>query len=167
MSDVTPEQVRAEEAEMKKLQTERDELFDRLARVTADYQNSRKRLEADMEQRAVYANSALIKSLLPVIDNFERALAVDPQKSDAATIIKGLQLVHDQWMTVLKSQAVEEIAPQPGAPFDPSQHQALMQQADERYTNKGPTVVQLLQKGYMLNDRVLRPAQVAVSKTEG
>ncbi|HVT90782.1 MAG TPA: nucleotide exchange factor GrpE [Tepidisphaeraceae bacterium] len=167
MSDESTEQDRAEEAELKKLQTERDELFDRLARVTADYQNSRKRLEAEMEQRAAYANSTLIKSLLPVIDNFERALAVDPAKSDSATILKGLQLVHDQWMTVLKSQAVEEIAPQPGDKFDPSHHQALMQMADDKYKDKGPTVVQLMQKGYMLNDRVLRPAQVGVSKTEG
>ncbi|HEY7090404.1 MAG TPA: nucleotide exchange factor GrpE [Tepidisphaeraceae bacterium] len=152
-------------ADVKKLRAERDELYDRLARVTADFQNARKRLEADMEQRMAYANSGLIKSLLPVIDNFERALAVDPAKSDAASILKGLQLVHDQWLTVLRSQAVSEIAPQPGDPFDPALHQALMQQPDEKYKDQGPTVVQLLQKGYSLNDRVLRPAQVAVSKT--
>jgi molecular chaperone GrpE len=150
-----------------KLQAERDELFQRLARVTADYQNSRKRLESDVEQRMAYANANLIKSLLPVIDDFERALAVDPTKSDAASILKGLQVVHDQWMKVLRSQAVQEIAPQPGEPFDPALHQALMQQADARFKDKGPTVVQLMQKGYMLNDRVLRPAQVAVSKVEG
>ncbi len=151
--------------DLRRLQTERDELFERLARVTAEYQNSRRRLEADMEQRMGYANANLIKSLLPVIDNFERALAVDPAKSDSAGILKGLQLVHDQWMTVLKSQAVEDIAPKPGDPFNPELHQALMQQADDKYKDKGPTVVQLLQKGYMLNDRVLRPAQVAVSKS--
>src|SRR5436309_15790827 len=82
--------------ELEKVVAERDALFERLARATADYQNSRKRLEADLEQRAQYANSTLIKSLLPVIDNFERALAVDPAKADAASILKGLQLVHDQ-----------------------------------------------------------------------
>lgn len=159
---VSPEQA----AEMQKLQAERDELYDRLARVTADFQNSRRRLEAEMEQRMGYANAGLIKSLLPVIDNFERALAVDPAKSDSAVILKGLQLVHDQWLTTLKSQAVTEIAPQPGDPFDPNQHQALMQQDDPNYKDQKPTVVQMLQKGYMLNDRVLRPAQVAVNKTE-
>jgi molecular chaperone GrpE len=152
--------------EMQKLRAERDDLYQRLARVTADFQNSRKRLEADMEGRMQYANANLIKSLLPVIDNFERALAVDPGKSDAASILKGLQLVHDQWITVLKSQLVEEIAPKSGDPFNPEQHQALMQQPDEKYKNKGPTVTQLFQKGYMLQDRVLRPAQVAVSKVE-
>ena len=148
-----------------KLSAERDDLFNRLARATAEFQNSRKRLEAEMEQRMEYANANLIKSLLPVIDNFERALGVDPAKSDSASILKGLQLVHDQWMTVLKSQAVEAINPKPGDAFNPAHHQALMQQADDKYKDHGPTVVQVLQKGYMLNDRVLRPAQVAVSKT--
>jgi|SRR5450432_194662 len=149
------------------LQAERNELFERLARVTAEFQNSRKRLEADLESRVQYANANLIKSLIPVIDNFERALAVDLTKTDAAGILKGLQLVHDQWMTVLKSQLVQEISPQAGDPFDPVQHQAVMQQPDENYENQGPTVVQLLQKGYSLNDRVLRPAQVAVNKVQG
>jgi molecular chaperone GrpE len=148
---------------MERLQAERDSLFDRLARATADYQNSRKRLEADLEQRAQYANSALIKSLLPVIDNFERALAVDPGKADAQSILKGLQVVHDQLMTVLKSQSVEVIAPEPGTPFDPSHHEALMQQGGEQYAE--PTVTQLMQKGYTLHGRTLRPASVAVSKS--
>jgi molecular chaperone GrpE len=164
-SDVVMDPQQEADQPYQKLKAERDDLYERLARVSAEFQNSRKRLEADMEQRMAYANSGLIKSLLPVIDNFERALAVDPAKSDAAAILKGLQLVHDQWMTVLRSQAVEEIAPKPGDPFDPEHHQALMQQADEKYKDKGPTVVQLLQKGYMLNDRILRPAQVAVSKS--
>src|ERR1043165_7637222 len=88
--------------ETAQLRKERDELFERLARSTADFKNSVKRMEADMESRLVYANSSLIKSLLPVIDNFERALAVDPGKTDASSIQKGLQLVHDQMMNVLK-----------------------------------------------------------------
>jgi molecular chaperone GrpE len=88
---------------------------------------------------------------------------VDPAKTDSAAILKGLQLVHDQWMQVLKSQLVEEIAPEPGTPFDPNKHAAVMQQPDSKY--KDPTVTQMLQKGYALGDRVLRPAQVAVSKT--
>lgn len=149
--------------DVRQLKDERDQLYQRLARAQADYQNSRRRLEADMETRIQYANSALIKSLLPVIDNFERALAVDPAKTDSASILKGLQLVHDQWLQVLKSQLVGEIAPEPGTPFDPNLHSAVMQQPDGKYPE--PTVTQLFQKGYTLNDRVLRPAQVAVSKT--
>jgi molecular chaperone GrpE len=149
--------------QFRKLQLERDSLFDRLARATADYQNSRKRLEAEMDQRLQFANASLIKSLLPVIDNFERALAVDLSKADSAQILKGLQVVHDQWLTVLKNQSVEVIAPQPGTPFDPSRHEALMQQASDKY--KEPMVTQLLQNGYALHGRTLRPASVAVSKS--
>jgi molecular chaperone GrpE len=148
--------------DVQKLKAERDSLFDRLARATAEFKNAQKRTNTEMEQRLQYANSALIKSLLPVIDNFERALAVDVDKVDARTILKGMQIVHDQWLKVLKQQQVEEIAPQPGTPFDPAHHEAIMQQ-DSTY--KTPTVVQLLQKGYSLHDRTLRPAQVAVSKS--
>lgn len=145
-----------------RLRQERDALFDRLARATADFKNAQKRLEADAEQRLQYANGTLIKSLLPVIDNFERALAVDASKADAAAILKGMQIVHDQLIKVLRDQKVEEIAPQPGEPFDPTRHEALMQQDAPQYTE--PSVTQLLQKGYALHGRTLRPAGVAVSR---
>jgi molecular chaperone GrpE len=148
--------------EMSKLQSERNDLFNRLARATADFKNTQKRIQIESDQRVQYANQSLIKSLLPVIDNFERALAVDASKVDAAAILRGMQIVHDQWLAMLKQQQVEEIAPKPGTPFDPTRHEALMQQ-DSQY--KTPTVVQLLQKGYSLHDRTLRPAQVAVSKS--
>jgi molecular chaperone GrpE len=146
-----------------KIQQERDALFERLARTTADFKNAQKRLEADAEQRAQYANSALIKSLIPVIDNFERALAVDPAMVDAASILKGLQIVHDQLIKVLRDQKVEEIVPQPGERFDPTRHEALMQQDAPQYAE--PSVTQLLQKGYAMHGRTLRPAGVAVSRT--
>lgn len=152
----------ADATDFDRLKAERDSLFERLARTTADYQNARKRLQAEADQRAQYANSTLIKSLLPVIDNFERALAQDPGRTDTATLLKGMQIVHDQWLNVLKQQQVEEIAPQPGAPFDPTRHEALMQAPSEFPPG---TVVQMLQKGYALHDRTLRPAQVSVSKS--
>ncbi len=160
--DVNP----TESNEVIKLKTERDQLFERLARTQAEYQNSRKRLEADMESRLSYANSGLIKSLLPVIDNFERALAVDPEKADVATVLRGLQLVHDQWISVLKKENVEEIAPKPGDAFNVTGGmEAVMQQdAPPELAGKGQVVTQTFAKGYKLRDRVLRPAQVAVSK---
>lgn len=159
-----PQNASAGGDELAAMRKERDDLFERLARTTADFKNSIKRIEAESDQRAQYANSALIKSLLPVIDNFERALAVDPAKTDTAAILKGMQIVHDQWMKVLKQQKVEEIAPAAGEPFDPKQHEALMQQPSDQYNE--PTVTQLLQKGYAHHGRVLRPAQVAVSKID-
>ncbi|HEX8912759.1 MAG TPA: nucleotide exchange factor GrpE [Humisphaera sp.] len=147
------------------LKAERDDLFNRLARATADFKNSQKRQQAEFDQRVQYANQGLIKSLLPVIDNFERALAVDPAKADAKTILKGLQLVHDQWISVLKQQQVTEVAPKPGDLFDVTAGmEAVMQQpAPPELAGKGQVVVQTFAKGYKLGERVLRPAQVAVS----
>lgn len=148
--------------ELTLVRAERDALFERFARAQADFQNSRKRLEADGEQRLQYANSTLLKSLLPVIDNLERAMAVDVKKIDTAALMKGLNAVVDQFTKVLATQHLEIIAPEPGTAFDPTKHEALLQQASEEYPPN--TVTQLLQKGYVLRDRTLRPAQVAVSK---
>jgi molecular chaperone GrpE len=141
---------------------ERDQLFERLARATAEFKNSQKRLETEFDQRLQYANSSLIRTLLPVIDNFERALSQDTSKVDAAALAKGMQIVHDQLMAVLKAQKVEEIAPARGEPFDPTKHEALIQQPTDEFEQ--PAVTQLLQKGYSLQGRTLRPAQVAVSR---
>jgi molecular chaperone GrpE len=151
------------DADLRKLQDERDRLFEQLARVTADFKNTQRRLEQDKLQAIQYANTSLIKTILPILDNFERALEVDPAKTDTIALLKGMQIVHDQLVKALQGQHIEVIAPEPGTPFDPKQHEALMQQPNDKY--KEPTVLQLLQKGYSLYDRVLRPAQVAVSKT--
>jgi molecular chaperone GrpE len=151
--------------DVQRLQAERDDFYQRLVRATADFKNTQKRIQGEADQRVQYANQSLIKSLLPVIDNFERALAQDVAKVDAASILKGMQIVHDQWLSVLKQQQVNEIAPKPGDPFDPARHEALMQQDAPQYAGKGQAVVQLLQKGYSLGERVLRPAQVAVSRS--
>lgn len=150
------------EADLKKLQEERDALFEQVARVQADFRNAQKRLEADKQQAIQFANTSLIKGLLPVIDNFERALQADSAKADIASILKGMQIVYDQLITVMKQQQVEIIAPKPGDLFDPNQHQALMQQGGSE--SEEPVVTQLLQKGYAAHGRVLRPAGVAVSK---
>lgn len=147
--------------EMARLQSECSALYAQLARVQADFQNARKRLEADKEQAVQYANSSLIKSLLPVIDNFERALGQDPAKIDVPSLLKGMQIVHDQWLAVLAQQTVMPIAPKPGDLFDPGSMQALLQQPSKEF--KSNHVTQLLGKGYSLHGRTLRPAQVAVA----
>ena len=147
--------------EMARLQLECSGLYAQLARVQADFQNARKRLEADKEQAVQYANSSLIKSLLPVIDNFERALSQDPAKIDVPALLKGMQIVHDQWLAVLAQQTVVPIVPKPGEVFEPGSMQALLQQPSKDI--KPNHVTQLLQKGYSLHGRTLRPAQVAVA----
>ncbi len=166
-SDESPEPGPAEGTtvdpnELIQLRAERDQLYERLARATAEFKNTQRRLETEFDQRAQYANSSLLKSLLPPIDSFERALAQDPAKIDAATLLKGLQITHDQMMNVLRQQRVEQIAPKPGDPFDPTLHEAVMQQPSDAYPE--PAVTQLFEKGYALQGRTLRPAKVAVSK---
>jgi molecular chaperone GrpE len=151
----------AESNDVLKLQAERNDLYNKLARAQAEFQNSRRRLEADKEQAVQYANSSLIKSLLPVIDNFERALSADTGKGDISSLLKGMQIVHDQWLAELAKQTVEVLAPKKGDAFDPNTMQALMQQPSDLPENQ---VTQLLQKGYTMHGRTLRPAQVAVSK---
>jgi molecular chaperone GrpE len=96
-----------------------------------------------------------------VIDNFERALSVDPA-TESASILKGMQIVHDQWMNVLKGQFVEDIAPEPGTPYDHNTMEALIHEANPKLPPN--SVTRLLQRGYSLHGRTLRPAQVAVSK---
>ena len=151
-----------EDLPVEQLQIERDQLYEKLARAQAEFQNSRKRMEGEFEQRMQYANSSLIKSLLPVIDNFERALLVEATSPETTTVLKGLQLVHDQWIAVLKQQSVEVISPKPGDTFEPNLHQAVMQQpTDEIEPGK---VAQVFQNGYQLQGRVLRPASVTVAK---
>ena len=135
---------------------------DKLMYAVAESQNMRKRLESEKEQAVQYANQALIKTLIPIIDNFERALAVDPAKTDAGTVLKGLQLVHDQLMKELEKQSVEVIDPQPGTAFDPTRHEALMQKEDPKLAPG--TVAQALTRGYALKGRTLRPASVMVVK---
>ena len=147
---------------VQRLQAEYDALYERLARDTAEFRNAQKRLSAETEQRVQFANSSLIKSLLPVIDNFERALSVDATKADSATILKGMQIVHDEWLKVLHKAHVEPIAPEKGEAFDPTRHEALMQ-VDAEGLQSGQ-VVQTLQKGYALHGRTLRPAQVSVAR---
>ena len=151
------------EAEIDALRAEKTLVYEKLARVQADFTNARKRLESDMEQRLAYANQSLIESLLPVLDNFERALAQDPAKVDAVSILRGMTLVSEQLKSLVGKYNVEEVIPTPGDDFDPTLHQAIMQQESELPEGK---VTMLLQKGYTMKGRVMRAAQVAVSKAK-
>jgi len=151
------------QAEVEALKAEKLAFGEKLARVQADFSNSRRRIEAEFQQRFDYANEDLIKALLPVLDNFERALTQDASKTNAADILKGMSMVHQQLATSLTKYQVEDIAPKPGDDFDPVTHQALVQQPSDLPEGK---VTMLLQRGYIMKGRVLRPAQVAVSASK-
>ncbi|HWB54265.1 MAG TPA: nucleotide exchange factor GrpE, partial [Tepidisphaeraceae bacterium] len=111
--------------DLAKLRKERDELFDRLMRTAAEFKNSQRRLEQEKEQALQFANSNLVKALLPVIDNFERGLAVDAEKTDVAAVLKGMEIILHQLTKLLDHQHVKTISPNPGDPFDPTRHEAL------------------------------------------
>lgn len=149
------------QAEVENLRAEKNALFEKLARAQADFSNARKRLEADLETRVQYQLGKLIESQLPLIDNLERAIGVDPSKADAATILKGVQLVHDQWIDLLKRFGVETIAPKPGDPFDPHTQQAVMHEPSDQPEG---TVSRAAQTGYALNGKLVRSALVVVAK---
>ena len=149
--------------ELENLRAEKNALFEKLARAQADFQNSRKRLEADLEARVQYQLSKLIESQLPLIDNLERAVAVEPSAADPVTILKGVQLVHDQWLELLKRFGVEPIVPKPGDVFDPHIHQAVMHEPSDQ--SEG-TVSRTAQTGYSLNGKLVRSALVVVAKAK-
>ncbi|HEX8324590.1 MAG TPA: nucleotide exchange factor GrpE [Tepidisphaeraceae bacterium] len=150
-----------EASEIENLRAEKNALYEKLARATADFQNTRKRLEADVDTRVQYQLSKLIDSQLPLIDNLERAIGVDPAKADAATILKGVQLVHDQWIDLLKRLGVETIVPKAGDPFDPHVHQSVMQEPSDLPPG---SVTRSAQTGYSLNGKLVRSALVVVAK---
>ena len=149
-------------AELERVQAERDAFHEKLARAQADYTNSRNRLEKDAQQSQQLALGRVLKAFLPVVDNLERALALDPDQTDAKAVLGGVNGTRTQFLEALKSQGVEPVAPAAGTPFDPTVMEALMQ---EEADYAEPAVTRLLQPGYTFNGKPLRPAQVAVSRS--
>ncbi|MCD5323629.1 nucleotide exchange factor GrpE [Pontibacillus sp. HN14] len=147
-----------ENDELAKLQQEKDETYQRLLRLQADYDNFRRRTQKDRENDRKYKSQSLIEELLPALDNFERALQVEAQDEKYA---EGMNMVYKQLKSALEKEGLEEI-PAVGEEFDPHMHQAVMQVEDENYESN--VVVEELQKGYKLNDRVIRPSMVKVNQ---
>jgi molecular chaperone GrpE len=141
---------------------EAGEYYDRLLRLSAEFENYKKGASRELSDFRKFANEMIIKDLLGVIDNLERALtsAVD-QEGSAGSIAEGVELTLKEILKILEKNGVTVIAAE-GETFDPTYHQAVMQQeASDQPPN---TVVQELQKGYLLHNRLLRPSMVAVSK---
>lgn len=131
-----------------------------MLRIQAEYDNFKKRTQKERIAERKYKAQDLANELLPVMDNFERALQVESTE-ETKSIIEGISMVYNQLKEALKSQGVEEIEAE-GNPFDPNLHHAVMQVEDEEQESN--IVVEELQKGYILNDRVIRPAMVKVNK---
>ncbi len=150
-----------EDTEKEQLKQEKDEAQQRLIRLQADYDNFRRRTQKERENDLKYRSQDLINELLPVLDNFERALQVEVKDEAAQNFVEGMNMVYRQLKDALTKEGVEEI-PSQGEPFDPHMHQAVMQVEDENYDSN--VVVEELQKGYKLKDRVIRPAMVKVNQ---
>ncbi|MBS3820533.1 MAG: nucleotide exchange factor GrpE [Planctomycetes bacterium] len=139
-----------------------EDLHARLQRLAADYQNFKKRAAKEKAQAREFANESLLKELLPVIDDMERALAAARQNHDENDpFLQGMQLVHDKTIEVLGRFGLTRIDAV-GQPFDPDRHAAMMQEASE--TVEPMTVLREVQTGYDLKGRTLRPTGVVVSK---
>lgn len=148
-------------AEVEALQRERDEYYDRLLRKTAEFDNYRKRIERERQQVTEAAAADLIEDLLPLVDDMERALKADAGSEGADAYRRGVELIHKQMTDVLRKRGVRPIEAL-GADFDPHYHQAVAYDpADGRRDGE---VIEEFRRGYMLGDRLLRPAMVKVAK---
>jgi len=153
------------EAVVAALEVERDELRDRMLRALADAENSRKRADRDRREAEHYGGSKLARDLLPVYDNLRRALDAsdDASKEVASALIEGVELTLKELLNVFSKHGVTPIVPEVGEAFDPQLHQAMFE-APVPNTKAGD-IIQVMAEGFLLHDRLLRPAQVGVSST--
>jgi molecular chaperone GrpE len=148
------------EERLEELERERDEYLNDLKRVAADFENYRKRVARDQEGLAARAHERLVKELLPVLDDLERALQAAAEH-EGAKLEEGVRLVHRELVEALAREGLNEV--ETDGQFDPHVHEALLSQASEK---EDGAVIEVLQKGYRLGDRILRPARVVVSQSE-
>jgi molecular chaperone GrpE len=153
MAPLTREQVEA-------LRAERDELADQLLRKRAEFDNFRRRVERERQAAGTDAVAALLKDLVPTLDNLDRAL--ETRGGDADTVRQGVEMIRRGLLSLLEARGVT-IEDPTGAPFDPLRHQALAHEPAPGHPEG--TVVEVYQKGYSYMDRLLRPALVKVAKS--
>ncbi|AOZ91746.1 nucleotide exchange factor GrpE [Paenibacillus crassostreae] len=147
--------------ELDRLQALADEAQQRVLRTQADFDNYRKRTQKEKEDTAKYASIKLITELLPIVDNFERAISVEVADTQLESFSKGMNMIYRQLEGILQTEGLVPME-SVGEPFNPEYHQAIMQVPSEDYEEG--IVVEVVQKGYMLKDKVLRPAMVKVSE---
>jgi molecular chaperone GrpE len=145
------------------VEQERDQFRGLLQRTQADFENYQKRIQRDLKQEIRYAAGPLVRDLLPALDNLDRATAAAKKAGETGPLVQGVAMVQTQFLDVLKRHGITRIEAL-GQPFDPNLHQAVMQQPSKGHPPN--TVLQVLEQGFMIHDRVLRPASVVVSKSE-
>ena len=145
---------------IKELERELEEASNRSLRLQADYDNFRRRTREEKSQERKLRAQDLVQDLLPVLDNFKRALEIETTNEETQSLKQGLEMVYRQFFDAMKKEGVEEVDAL-NQPFDPTLHQAVMQETTEGVEPN--TVVAVFQSGYSLNGRVIRPAMVKVS----
>ena len=146
---------------LKELEKEKEDLFNRHLRLQAEYDNFRKRTQKEKAADLTYKSQALVTEILPVLDDFERALLTASEDEAEINFVDGMKIIYRQLTAVLEKEGVEIIATV-GEEFDPNIHQAVATVSDDQYETN--VVVEELQKGYLLKDRVIRPAMVKVNQ---
>jgi molecular chaperone GrpE len=149
------------EAQLEAKTREAHENYDRLLRISADFDNFKKRSARELDDFRKYANEALLRELLPVVDNLERALDVPVEGDADGALRQGIELTLKEVLKVLERFAVRPIDAS-GKPFNPAFHEAMMQEETDLFPDN--TVMREFQKGYTIHDRLLRPAMVIVAK---
>jgi molecular chaperone GrpE len=149
--------------ELDNLRKEKDELFAKLQRVCADYANFQKRVPKQINDSITYEKERILKSFLPILDNFERTLKAEACAQSVEALLKGVTIIRDQMLGVLKLHGVEPLATV-GEKFDPERHEALLSKCESDRADD--IVLEEFQTGYRLEDRILRPSRVAVNKVE-
>lgn len=158
-SEEAPEVEEVDELTLLKQQLEEEQ--DRTVRLRADFENYKRRVQKDKEADYKYRAQSLLNDLLPVLDNLERALAVEATSEEAISLTKGVDMVYRSLVAAVEKEGLESVESE-GKPFDPNLHHAVMQEKDD--TQDSGIVLQELQKGYKLKDRILRPAMVKVNE---
>ena len=159
LNDQDPPQADAQPDALDELRREKDALQDRLLRTAAEFDNYRKRVERERRELADFMKADVLTELLPIVDNFERALQAP--SSDADSLRKGVELIHKQMLDLLRKRGVTPIEAL-GTDFDPNFHQAVIHETSS--SHREGEVIEELQRGYMLGDKLLRPAMVKVAK---
>jgi molecular chaperone GrpE len=147
--------------ELESVRKEKDETFARLQRVYADYANFQKRVPKQVGDTVAYERERILKSLLPLLDNLERTLKAEASTQNLDAFVKGVEIVRDQMLGVLKIHGVEPIQAV-GEKFDPERHEAMLRKNEP--DKPDDTVLEEYQTGFRLNDHILRPSRVAVNK---
>jgi molecular chaperone GrpE len=162
MVALTYDEYDALEKEIESLKTELEDQKDSYLRAHADFDNYKKRVNRDAARSYQDAMSSVLKIFLSVSDDIERALKNPPKENEISSWINGIELIHQKLMGQMKNQGVERMNVKPGDQFDPNMHEAITQEEHPEYEDG--QIIDVVQPGYQISDRVIRPAMVRVAR---